>query len=111
MDRELGEYVFRCDGGEVRLLLRPQGRDPERKCLRWKVRQDGRLMGVMESHDQRRRYFYLRRHSAESQESDFLDEKPADHRRPQRDAQQPLDNAVPPKSERKAKVTYTQCLL
>ena len=47
-------------------------------------------------------YFHLRRQheavsaenwalfSAESQESEFLDEEPADDRRPQRDAQQPL---------------------
>ena len=51
--------VFRCDGGQVRPLLRPHGRDPTRKCLRWKVRQDGRFMGVVECHDQRKRILLL----------------------------------------------------
>ena len=30
--------VFCCDGGEVRLLLRHQRRDPTRECLRWENR-------------------------------------------------------------------------
>ena len=35
--------------------LTTQRRDPTRKCLRWKVRPDGRFIGVMECHDQRKR--------------------------------------------------------
>ena len=70
-------------------------------------------MGVMECLDQRKRILSfataarngLRRkwalYTAESQECEFLDEEPADDRRPQRDAEE---------NKSKAKATYTQCL-
>ena len=47
--------------------------------------------------------------SVECQDCEFLDEEPADDRRPQRDAQQTLENATPAKNKSKAKATYTQC--
>ena len=124
VDSKLGEYVcFAAMVGEVRLLLRLQGRDPTRKCLRWKARRDGRFMGVMECHDQRKRILLIATgarnvfaenwalYSAESQECEFVDEEAADDRRPQRDAQQTLENAVRFKNKTtKAKATYRQCL-
>ena len=116
--------VFRCDGGEVRLLLRPQGRDPTHKCLRWNVRQDGRFMGVMESHYQRKRIllFVMAARNGLCRKKGFAlgriprvvsfsiksQRTTVDHNETL--PQQPLENAVPSKSKSEAKATYTQCL-
>ena len=79
----------------MRLLLRPKAQMITLKnATRWAIH--GVSRNAMSS---KKEYFYLRRqhetvfaekwalHSAESQECEFVDEEPADDRRPLRDAQ------------------------
>ena len=119
MDRELGEYVwFAAKVEKFGYSYDPKGATQRANVYAGKCDKMGGSYVSWKAMINEKEYSYLRRQhetvfqekwalfSAESQESEFLNEEPADDR-PQRDAQQPLDTAVPPKSKSKAKATYT----
>ena len=122
VDRELGEYV--CFAAMVEKFghsYDPTGATQRANVYAGKCDKMGGSWVSWNAMINEKEYFYLRRQhetvfaekwplfSAESQDCELLDEEPADDRRPQRDAQQTLENATPAKNKSKAKATYTQC--
>ena len=122
VDRELGEYV--CFAAMVEKFghsYDSTGATQRANVYAGKCDKMGGSWVSWNAMINEKEYFYLRRQhetvfaekwvlfSAESQDCEFLDEEPADDRRPQRDAQQTLENATPAKNKSKAKATYTQC--